>query len=310
MNNIIVHLQKETTSVLESLGFNPKWAIISPSNRPDISQFQCNAAFEIAKEVKSNPREIANKIVSQLKKKSFIFSIQVDGPGFININLTDEYLIKCLNGLLEDQKRDKLGVPEFWKTSQVIIDFCGANVAKPMHVGHLRSTIIGDSLARLARHLGDEVITDNHLGDWGTQMGLLIALLKVKKSDLPYFRANMNTFPKKSPLTLEELEKLYVEASNLAKTDEEFSNQAQRSLLDLQKGHAGYKALWNHFVNLSLTKMKSDLATLNVQLDLWRGESYYQSMIPTMVRDLTDRGLVEVSEGGGGYVFRRCFNRD
>ncbi|MDA8031195.1 MAG: arginine--tRNA ligase, partial [Alphaproteobacteria bacterium] len=298
MNRIIKYLQKELADIFNLLGFDTQYAIITPSNRPDISQYQCNAAFELCKPFKTNPKEIAQRIVDKLADKIYISTLSIDGPGFINITLTDSYLIKELVKLQALARAGQLGCYPEHVPKITIIDFCGANVAKPMHVGHLRSTIIGDSLSKLARHLGDKVITDNHIGDWGTQMGMLICFLKEKKPDLAYFDSNkIGDFPKFPPVNLADLENMYPEASSRAKTNEAFLKASQQAVLDLQKGHLGYRALWQHFVNISIQKLKLDLQSLNIEFDLWRGESYYQEMIPKMVDDLLTKGLAQKSEG-------------
>lgn len=298
MGSITEYLQKELASIFDLLKYDQKFATITVSDRPDLSQFQSNAAFEIGKQLKVNPKNIAEKIAKIFGIKPYIDRMEIAGPGFINFILTDTFLIEQLKNLTESKRQQKLGVCENHPIKTTLIDFCGANVAKPMHVGHLRSAIIGDGLAKLARHLGDKVITDNHIGDWGLQMGLLIAAVEEKHPEWSYFDKNFSgDYPADFPLTLEDLENLYPKASDRAKKDHAFSEQAGRMILDLQQGHLGYLTLWQNFVDLSKDKMNKDLSLLGINFDFWRGESYYQPMLAALVRDLMDEGLAIPSQG-------------
>lgn len=301
MESTTKYLQKELAFVFDSINYNRGFATVTLSARPDLSQFQSNSAFELGKELKTNPKGIAEKIVRAFKTKDYIKSMEVAGSGFINFTLTDAFLIEQLKNLAKNQiknKKDGQQVSEKNNSKTTLIDFCGANVAKPMHVGHLRSTIIGDSLANLARHMGDNVITDNHIGDWGLQMGLLIAAVEEKYSEWDYFNKNFNgEYPSIFPLSLEDLEDIYQVASSRAKKDTIFAEAAGRAVLELQRGDKGYLALWKHFIRLSTEKMKRDLDLLKVHFDYCRGESYYQSMIPGLIKSLSQKQLSSISEG-------------
>lgn len=276
-------------------GLDPSLSRVIVSDRPDLGQFQCNGALAAAKASKKNPRSVAQEVLAALKDRSPFSNISIAGPGFINISVTDEFLAGVVSEMAADRR---LSCNEMNETKNVVLDFGGPNVAKPMHVGHLRSTIIGDSLQRLFRFLGQRVKSDIHLGDWGLQMGMLIFELRRRRPDLPYFDpAYTGPYPSESPLDIEALEEMYPTASARCKADEAEMEEARKATAELQQGRPGYVALWNHFVRISIDALKTDFGTLGVTFDLWKGESHYNDRLPGMVAELIGSGKALVSEG-------------
>jgi arginyl-tRNA synthetase len=262
---------------------------VSLSDRPDLCQFQCNGALAAAKATKSNPREIAGRIAARLKSDARFAKVEIAGPGFINLDLSDA----ALAGFLA-----KAGAPDTGKGKSLVIDFGGFNIAKPLHVGHLRSTIIGDCLQRLFRANGWKVVSDVHLGDWGLQMGQLISEIELRGLAPVYFDANFTgPYPEVSPVTMEDLEELYPAASAACKADPARLERARRATVALQDGRPGYRALWRHFVKVSERGLSRETASLGVRFDLWNGESSVQDLIAPMLEDLKARGLAEMSDG-------------
>ncbi len=259
------------------------------SDRPDLCQFQCNGALAAAKAAKANPRDIATKIVAHLKNDARFAKVEIAGPGFINLDLTDA----ALTALLANSGEARTGTGK-----TVVIDFGGPNVAKPMHVGHLRSSIIGDCLQRLYRANGWKVISDVHLGDWGLQMGQLISEVELREIAPVYFDAAFTgPYPEFSPVTMEDLEEMYPAASAACKADPARLDKARRATVELQDGRPGYRALWQHFVKVSEVGLEREFASLGVRFDLWNGESSVHALIAPMLDDLKKRGLAETSEG-------------
>ncbi len=265
------------------------------SNRPDLGQFQCNGALAAAKELGRNPREIGRMVAGFLEEASEFEAVSLAGPGFINITLTDSFLADHVRSTALDAR---YGVPLLEAPVRVIVDYGGPNVAKPMHVGHLRAAIIGESIKRISRFLGNDTLGDVHLGDWGLQMGMLIAELEHRRGDLPYFDADFSgPYPLDPPVTVDELERLYPEANARAKADETVMEAARRATAELQSGRPGYVALWRHFVNVSIESLKADYHELNVDFDLWLGESDTQERIQPMIDRLVEEGYAFQSEG-------------
>lgn len=262
------------------------------------AQFQCNGAMAAARALKRAPRQLAEEWVGLLsdEERALFSTLEVAGPGFINISLTDEVLAARSRLALADER---LCAPRAGSPERVYIDFGGYNVAKQLHIGHLRSTIIGDTLQRVCRFMGDTVVSDVHLGDWGTQMGMLIEAVREEQPALPYFEdaTPPEGFPAESPISLADMNRLYPAASGRAKEDEEFRARASRATAELQRGHAGYRALWRHFVSLSVAEVKHDIAPFGVEFDLWCGESDAQPLIPGLVAQLKEEGRAELSEG-------------
>lgn len=278
----------------EANGVDAKFGVVRKSDRPDLGQFQCNGALAAAKEVKQNPRELGQKIVDQLASNPLFSLVTIAGPGFINLTLSDEVLVEKIEHLRSD---DRLGYPAVADPESILVDYGGANVAKPMHVGHLRAAIIGESLKRLAKFIGHEVLGDVHLGDWGLQMGMLIAEMEERNPDLPYFdETHSGPYPEESPVTIDELAEIYPTASAKAKESIAMLARSRKATQALQDGHAGYTALWQHFVNVSVAELKTDYAELNVDFDLWLGESDTREIMPQMITDLEQQGHAVPSE--------------
>lgn len=279
----------------EKSGLDPTLANVTHSQRPDLGQFQCNGALPAAKKLKQNPRITAQTILDNLEGKDRFARLTVDGPGFINIALSDSFLSECLNAAAADKR---LGCPPSEHPRKTVIDFGGPNVAKPMHVGHLRSSIIGDSLQRILRFCGEPVTSDIHLGDWGLQMGMLITEVQREKPDLPYFDMNFTgPYPETSPVSISDLEAMYPRAAKRCSQDEQATKAAQQATVELQQGRPGYRALWKHFVNLSKAALQADFGRLGVQFDLWKGESDYQEKLPGLVGRFEAEGYSHRSEG-------------
>ncbi|MFK8067295.1 MAG: arginine--tRNA ligase [Gammaproteobacteria bacterium] len=267
-------------------------AVFTASDRPDLADFQCNGAFQAAKALRKNPREIASSVQKHLANDPAFEEVSVAGPGFINVRLTNQFISENLAKL---DFENVIGEGEEPET--MIFDYGGPNIAKPLHVGHLRSAVIGDSVKRIARSLGHKVIADIHLGDWGTPMGMLIAELEERHPDWPYFSKTEESFPEESPINVDDLNKLYPEAATHFKEDKNFADKARVTTAELQAGRAGYRALWQHFVNTSLSSVKKDFAALDVNFDLWLGESHADVAMPEMIADLKQKGLAVESDG-------------
>ena len=278
-----------------SEGLDASYGRVRVSDRPDLAQFQCNGALAAAKALKKNPRETGEKIAGILASNPIFSKTDIAGPGFINLTLADDFLSHQIDQLCKDKRAGG------WETEareKIVLDYGGPNVAKPLHVGHLRSAIIGEALKRLFRFVGDEVVSDIHLGDWGLQMGQLISELELKDPSLPYFDHDAKgPFPTEPPITLEDLEELYPAASAACKSDEARAEVARKATKDLQAGHPGYRALWRHFVDLSVAAMRTNYEILGVTFDLWKGEADADPYIDEIVSDLTAKGLAELSDG-------------
>lgn len=295
MHSLESALSAALAKAFKALELNENLATVTPSDRPELADFQCNGAFAAAKQLKKAPLEVAKAIVDQLDKGSIIASAEAVAPGFINLKVSATFLA---NWLSEAAKSPTLGYTPLTEKHLTFIDFGGPNVAKAMHVGHLRSTLIGDSLQRLARFVGDKVISDVHLGDWGTQMGMLIEEVKLNQPHLPYFdAANQGPFPAESPVSVDDLNALYPQASSRCKTNESAMEAARLATAELQAGRPGYRALWQHFVNVSIAALKQDFGALGVTFDLWKGESDANPIIPELIAKLEKTGIAQHSEG-------------
>jgi arginyl-tRNA synthetase len=276
-------------------GLSAEFGMVKPSDRPDLAQFQCNGALTAAKQAKTNPRALAAKVADRLKQNPVFAKVEIAGPGFINLDLTDDALAARVAAVAKD---DRLGAPETGTGKTMVIDYGGPNVAKPMHVGHLRSAIIGDSLKRLFRANGWKVIGDVHLGDWGLQMGQLISEVDLRGIAPIYFDEKFTgPYPDESPVTMDDLEVLYPAASAACKADPARLELARRATAELQAGRPGYMALWKHFFAVSEKGLKREYGSLGVEFDLWNGEASVDPLIPPMIEDLKARGIAEESEG-------------
>ncbi len=288
-------LSSLVADAFRAAGLDPSYGEVVVSARPDLGQFQCNGALPAAKASKANPRQVAQGVVERLGHPEVFRDVSLAGPGFINLTLTDAYLASHVREMAADPR---LGCGPVARPQRIVLDYGGPNVAKPMHVGHLRAAIIGESLKRLARFLGYDVVGDVHLGDWGLQMGMVIAELARRLPGLPYFDpAIPGPFPSEAPVTAGELEEIYPTASQRAKTDPGFAEEARRATFELQQGRPGYRALWRHLVDVSVAELRADYRRLEVDFDLWLGESDAQPWIPPLVERLRAGGHSRQSEG-------------
>jgi len=293
--SLIDDLSDACADAFAAEGLDRGFGRVQPSDRPDLSQFQCNGALAAAKAARADPRAVGEKIAERLRADPRFADVAVAGPGFLNLTLTDE----ALSGVFADVVAAGAGAaPRAERAETIVVDYGGANVAKPLHVGHLRSAIIGESLKRILRAMGHRAIGDVHLGDWGLQMGQLISTLAIERPDLPHFDAGFDgPYPDEPVVSLEELTALYPRASKASKDDEERRNAARRATAELQAGRPGYRALWRDFVAVSVPAVKAEYAELGVSFDLWKGESDVQHLIAEMVDDLAERGVSEPSDG-------------
>ena len=295
MKTIIELITDEIKNVFAECGYDEAYAKVTVSNRPDLCEFQCNGAMAAAKAYKKAPFMIADEVVAKLADNKMFSQIESVKPGFININICEDYLAGYLNEMSETEK---FGYVNTDKDKTVIVDYGGANAAKPLHVGHLRSAVIGESVKRINTFVGNKTIGDVHLGDWGLQMGLIIVELKERKPDLVYYDENYTgEYPKEAPFTISELEDIYPTASKKSKEDEAFREAAMEATSQLQAGRRGYRALLAHILDVSVTDLKKNYDNLNVSFELWKGESDAQPYIPDMVQMMKDKGFAYMSEG-------------
>ena len=297
MKKILDLMEQKLKAAFTACGYEDKFAKVVLSNRPDLCEYQCNGAMAAAKAYKTKPIDIANAVVEKLtaEREQPMFGEAVAVmPGFINLKLSEAFLADYMKGMAE---ADKLGLEEPEKKETIIVDYGGANVAKPLHVGHLRSAIIGESIKRMGRFMGYEMIGDVHLGDWGLQMGLIIEELRDRKPELVYFdESYTGEYPTEAPFTISELEEIYPAASAKSKVDEAFKERAHQTL-KLQKGYKPFRAIWDHILAVSVADLKKNYSNLNVDFDLWKGESDAEPYIDHMVQMLIDKGLAYESQG-------------
>ena len=295
VNTLSELITKEMEQAFTAAGYDAKFAKVTVSNRPDLCEYQCNGAMAAAKTYKKAPIMIANDIVANLQDSECFAQVDAVNPGFINLKLKASFVTAFLNEMAGD---DTLGVEKEANPKTILIDYGGPNVAKPLHVGHLRSAIIGESVKRIMRFKGNDVTGDIHLGDWGYQMGLIITELEKRQPELPYFDESFEgEYPKEAPFTIGELEEIYPTASGYAKEHEEYREKALQATYLLQNGHKGYRAIWKHIMNVSVTDLKKNYKNLNVEFDLWKGEADAQKYIPGMVEMLKEKGFAHVDEG-------------
>lgn len=295
MQKILDLIAAQLKSAFTEAGYEESYAKVTLSNRPDLCEYQCNGAMAAAKAYRQKPIDIASAVVEKLEGNRLFSETTAVMPGFINLKLDGGYLADYMN---EMAGSEKLGVEEAKNPKTIVIDYGGANVAKPLHVGHLRSAIIGESVKRMGRFMGHKVIGDVHLGDWGLQMGLIIEELKDRKPELVYFdESYTGAYPEEPPFTIGELEEIYPAASGKSKVDEVFKERAQTATFKLQNGYAPYRAVWEHIMKVSLADLKKNYASLNVEFDLWKGESDAQPYIPGLIKDLENRGFAYESQG-------------
>mgnify|MGYP002534363436 CR=1 FL=1 len=295
MKKIMEQMAEELSAAFEKAGYDPSYGKVTVSNRPDLCEYQCNGAMAGAKAYKKAPFIIADQVADQLKDSRIFSMVEVVKPGFINLKLDESYLASWLN---EMATHEKLSVNTAEQPKTIIIDYGGPNVAKPLHVGHLRSAIIGESIKRIGRFVGHKMIGDVHLGDWGLQMGLIITELKHRQPELVYFDESFTgEYPEEAPFTISELEEIYPCASGKSKEDEDYKKRALEATRELQQGRRGYRAIWKHIMNVSVADLKKNYGNLDVHFDLWMGESDAQEYIPDMVDYLKDNGYAHYDQG-------------
>ena len=293
MEKILDIITQKMQQAFEAAGYDPAYGRVTVSNRPDLCEYQCNGALSAAKQYKCAPIQIAKAVVEQLNAQDYSL-VEAVMPGFINLKLSGSFL----QGYLEQMRTaKKFGVAMSGAGKTIVVDYGGANVAKPLHIGHLRPAIIGESLKRLYNYLGWNTIGDVHLGDWGLQMGLIIAELSERQPELPYFDPDYTgDYPTEAPFTVTDLEEIYPTAS-AKKSDPEFSHKAHQATLELQQGRRGYRALWQHIMNVSVADLRKNYDNLDVHFEKWLGESDADPYIPAMVEDLKARGIAVQSQG-------------
>ena len=295
MSSIADQCSRRLGAAFEAIGLPAELGRTLESDRPDLAPYQCNGAMAAARLAKKAPHAVAENIVEKLSEDDFFASVEIAGPGFLNLTPVDRIYDARATQLSHD---DHSGAETVEQTRKVMFDFGGPNVAKPMHVGHLRSSIIGDCLQRLFRFRGDDVTSDVHLGDWGLQMGQLITEVELVMPDLPYFDADFEgPYPSTSPVTMDDLQTLYPQASAACKEDKARLDSAREATRQLQGGRPGYVALWRHFLNVSKDALKRDFDALGVQFDLWKGEADVDGLIADMVTDLKTRGVAVEDQG-------------
>ncbi len=295
MKKILDMLTEEMQKAFEAAGYDGGLGRVTVSNRPDLCEYQCNGAMAGAKQYKKAPIMIAGEVAEKLSgSKVFKEAIAV-APGFLNLKVAEEFLLDYMQGMKADAK---FGVDMPKHPKKIIIDYGGPNVAKALHVGHLRSAIIGESVKRIVRFMGHDIIGDIHLGDWGQPMGLIIHELQLRCPDLPYFDENFTgEYPQEAPFTIAELEEIYPTASGKSKEDAEYKEKAMEATFKLQSGVRGHRALWNHIIRVSVADLKRNYGNLNVEFDLWKGESDAHDAIPGMVEYMKKEGYAYLSDG-------------
>ena len=295
MKQFMNQITKKVEEAFAAAGYDSSYGKVTLSNRPDLCEYQCNGALAAAKAYHKAPILIAKDVAQKLEDEEMFSEVTAAAPGFLNLKLSCSFVAQYLN---EMSAAEKLGVEPVASDGPVIVDYGGANAAKPLHVGHLRSAIIGESVKRLCRFVGCEVLGDVHLGDWGLQMGLIIEGLRERSPELPYFDETFTgEYPSEAPFTIAQLEEIYPAASARSKEDPEFLARAHASTLKLQNGDPACTAIWKHIMRVSVEDLKKNYDRLNVSFDLWKGESDAQPYIPGMIRDLRERGIAHESQG-------------
>lgn len=295
MKKMVDLIGQELAEAFEKAGYDPSYAKVTLSDRPDLCEYQCNGAMAGARAYHKAPFMIAEDVIAHLEKQEWMEKVEVVKPGFINIHVNTDKTAAYLNAMKEEEE---LGLEKTDTPQTIVLDYGGPNVAKSLHVGHLRSAIIGESVKRIARRMGHKVLGDIHLGDWGYQMGLIITELQERQPDLPYFQKDYEgDYPMEAPFTIGELEEIYPAASARAKEDEEYRERALHATYLLQNGDRGCRAIWQHIMHVSVADLKKNYANLNVDFDLWKGESDAQADIPDMIRRLKEEGYAHTDQG-------------
>ena len=295
MKKILDLISEQVTAAFVQAGYEEKYGKVTVSNRPDLCEYQCNGALAAAKQYHKAPIMIAKDVAAILEKQDMFSQVEAVAPGFLNLKVKEAFVGDYLN---EMRGSEKFGLEPVAHPKTIMIDYGGPNVAKPLHVGHLRSAIIGESIKRMGRYVGHTMIGDVHLGDWGLQMGLIITELHKRKPELVYFdEAYEGEYPEEAPFTISELEEIYPAASAYSKEHADYKEAAMQATYELQHGRRGYRALLAHILNVSVTDLKKNYKNLNVDFDLWKGESDAQPYIPQMVQDMKDKGFAHMSDG-------------
>jgi len=295
MQKILDMISEEVKAAFEAAGYDSELGKVTLSNRPDLCEYQCNGAMAGAKRYKCAPIMIANSVAEKLAESKVFSAVNAVMPGFLNMNVSEEFVAQYMRDMAAD---DKFGLEMPENPRRIMIDYGGPNVAKSLHVGHLRSAVIGESIKRICKYCGHEVIGDIHLGDWGLQMGLVITELQERKPELVYFDDSFaGEYPEEAPFTITDLEEIYPAASGKSKVDEEYRIRAMEATKQLHDGKPGYRALWKHIMNVSIPDLKKNYANLNVDFELWKGESDVHDMIPAMAEEMKAGGYAYESEG-------------
>ena len=295
MKKILECISEEMKNAFEAAGYDRELGKVTVSNRPDLCEYQCNGAMAGAKQYKKAPIMIANDVAAKLEGSKVFSKVEAVAPGFLNLTVENAFVGEYIK---EMKSASKFGVEEPKNPREIVIDYGGPNVAKPLHVGHLRPAIIGESVKRIARYMGHHITGDIHLGDWGQPMGLIMNELKIRKPDLIYFdESYTGEYPTEPPFTIAELEEIYPFASKRSKEDTEYKENAMACTFKLQSGVRGYRALWNHIIAVSVTDLKKNYENLNVEFDLWNGESTVHDLIPGMVDYMKKEGYAYLSDG-------------
>ena len=295
MEKFLNLISAEMAEAFAQAGYDAELGKVTVSNRPDLCEYQCNGAMAGAKKYHKAPIMIASDVAAKLQGSEVFSCAEAVKPGFLNLKIREEFLTSYLN---EMRCTDKFGLEEPVKPASIILDYGGPNVAKPLHVGHLRSAVIGEAVKRIARYHGEKVIGDIHLGDWGLQMGLVITEVSKRQPDLCYFDPGYEgEYPQEAPFTVTELEEIYPTASKKSKEDAQYYAEAMENTHKLQEGERGLRALWNKIIEVSVADMKKNYANLDVDFDLWWGESTVHDAIPAMVASMKEKGLAYESNG-------------
>ncbi|MBR2897680.1 MAG: arginine--tRNA ligase, partial [Oscillospiraceae bacterium] len=295
MQDLLKLLSEKASAAFAAAGYDAGYGKVTASNRPDLCEFQCNGAMPAAKQAHCAPIVIANAVAEKLREDAIFSTVEAVMPGFLNLTLSEDFLASYLTEMRADEH---FGLSPDPNPRTIVLDYGGPNVAKPLHIGHLRSAIIGESIKRLYRYFGNTVVGDIHMGDWGLQMGLIIAELHERQPELCYFDDSFTgEYPKDAPFTISELEEIYPAASAKSKVDEDFAAKAHEATKLLQEHKRGYYALWQQIMAVSVADLKKNYSALDVDFDAWLGESDAQPYIAPMLEIVTDKGLMRESEG-------------
>lgn len=295
MQKILNLISQDVMAAFEKAGYDAEYGKVTISNRPDLCEYQCNGALALARKYKKAPIMIANEVAAILKSEKTFSMVDAVAPGFLNMNIAEEFLTDYVQGMAE---AEHFGLEKPEKPETVIVDYGGPNVAKPLHVGHLRPAIIGESVKRIIRYVGHNVYGDIHMGDWGLPIGLIFTELKLRKPDLIYWdETYTGEYPQEPPFTIAELEEIYPTASGKSKQDAAYKAEAMENTYKLQSGVRVYRALWQHVMTISVADLKENYRKLNVEFDWWKGESDVNDIIPRMVEYMKKEGYAYISDG-------------